>query len=144
MLIGKFCIFVITKLNDMKRMRKGLIVEKTYEWCVNKFGSPLKSGSVPDLEVSKNYRFKEAQGEYSERLITIYAHNCKSISGLIRVVIHEYTHFLQMPKINDMAKYDKLSKNFSYETHPMEIEAYESELKHYRTCYAYLKRNGVI
>lgn len=128
----------------MKRMRKGLIVEKTYEWCVNKFGSPLKSGIVPDLEINKNYRFKEAQGEYSERLITIYAHNCKSVSALIRVVIHEYTHFIQMPKINDMSKYHKLSNNFSYETHPMEIEAYESELKHYRTCYAYLKRNGVI
>lgn len=128
----------------MKRMRKSLIVEKTYEWCVNKFGSPLKSGIVPDLEISKNYRFKEFQGEYSERLITIYAHNCKSISGLIRVVIHEYTHFLQMPKINDMGKYNKLSEKFSYELNPMEIEARESELKHYRNCYAYLKRNGVI
>jgi hypothetical protein len=49
-----------------------------------------------------------------------------------------------MPKINDMGKYNKLSEKFSYETHPMEIEAYESELKHYRNCYAYLKRNGVI
>jgi tRNA isopentenyl-2-thiomethyl-A-37 hydroxylase MiaE len=125
-------------------MRKGLIVEKTYEWCVNKFGSPLKSGAVPDLEVSKNYRFKEAQGEYSERLITIYAHNCKSISGLIRVVIHEYTHFLQMPKMNDMSKYEKLSKKFSYETHPMEVEAYESELKHFRNCLKYLQRRNVI
>jgi uncharacterized protein YbgA (DUF1722 family) len=128
----------------MKRIRKGLIIEKTYEWCVNKFGSPLKSGITPDLEISKNYRFKDFQGEYSERLITIYAHNCKSISGLIRVVIHEYTHFLQMPKINDTRKYSKLSDKFSYESHPMEIEAFESELKHYRTCYAYLKRNGVI
>ena len=128
----------------MKRMRKSLIVEKTYEWCVNKFGSPLKSGIVPDLEISKNYRFKEFQGEYSDRLITIYAHNCKSISGLIRVVIHEYTHFLQMPKMNDMSKYEKLCKKFSYETHPMEIEAYESELKHFRNCLKYLQRRNVI
>jgi hypothetical protein len=125
-------------------MRKSLIVEKTYEWCVNKFGSPLKSGIVPDLEISKNYRFKEFQGEYSDRLITIYAHNCKSISGLIRVVIHEYTHFLQMPKMNDMSKYEKLCKKFSYETHPMEIEAYESELKHFRNCLKYLQRRNVI
>jgi hypothetical protein len=129
----------------MKKVRnKKQIVEATYEWCVNKFGSPLKSGIVPDLEVSKNYRFKEFQGEYSERLITIYAHNCKSVSGLIRVVIHEYTHFLQMPKINDMSKYEKLCKKFSYETHPMEIEAYESELKHFRNCLKYLQRRNVI
>jgi hypothetical protein len=129
----------------MKKVRnKKQIVEATYEWCVNKFGSPLKSGIVPDLEVSKNYRFKEFQGEYSERLITIYAHNCKSVSGLIRVVIHEYTHFLQMPKMNDMSKYEKLSKKFSYETHPMEIEAYESELKHFRNCLKYLQRRNVI
>jgi tRNA isopentenyl-2-thiomethyl-A-37 hydroxylase MiaE len=104
----------------------------------------LKSGIVPDLEVSKNYRIKGLQGEYSERLITIYAHNCKSISGLIRVVIHEYTHFLQMPKMNDMSKYEKLCKKFSYETHPMEIEAYESELKHFRNCLKYLQRRNVI
>jgi hypothetical protein len=129
----------------MKKVRnKKQIVEATYEWCVNKFGSPLKSGIVPDLEISKNYRFKDFQGEYSERLITIYAHNCKSISGLIRVVIHEYTHFLQMPKMNDMSKYEKLSKKFSYETHPMEIEAYESELKHFRNCLKYLQRRNVI
>ena len=129
----------------MKKVRnKKQIVEATYEWCVNKFGSPLKSGIVPDLEVSKNYRFKEFQGEYSERLITIYAHNCKSVSGLIRVVIHEYTHFLQMPKMNDMSKYEKLCKKFSYETHPMEIEAYESELKHFRNCLKYLQRRNVI
>lgn len=129
----------------MKKVRnKKQIVEATYEWCVNKFGSPLKSGIVPDLEISKNYRFKDVQGEYSERLITIYTHNCKSISGLIRVVIHEYTHFLQMPKMNDMSKYEKLSKKFSYETHPMEIEAYESELKHFRNCLKYLQRRNVI
>ena len=129
----------------MKKVRnKKQIVEATYEWCVNKFGSPLKSGIVPDLEISKNYRFKEFQGEYSERLITIYAHNCKSVSGLIRVVIHEYTHFLQMPKMNDMSKYEKLCKKFSYETHPMEIEAYESELKHFRNCLKYLQRRNVI
>jgi|LakMenE01Jun11ns_1017448.scaffolds.fasta_scaffold8679846_1 hypothetical protein len=129
----------------MKKVRnKKQIVEATYEWCVNKFGSPLKSGIVPDLEISKNYRFKDFQGEYSERLITIYAHNCKSISGLIRVVIHEYTHFLQMPKMNDMSKYEKLCKKFSYETHPMEIEAYESELKHFRNCLKYLQRRNVI
>jgi hypothetical protein len=129
----------------MKKVRnKKQIVEATYEWCVNKFGSPLKSGIVPDLEVSKNYRIKGLQGEYSERLITIYAHNCKSISGLIRVVIHEYTHFLQMPKMNDMSKYEKLCKKFSYETHPMEIEAYESELKHFRNCLKYLQRRNVI
>jgi hypothetical protein len=129
----------------MKKVKnKKQIVEATYEWCVNKFGSPLKSGIVPDLEISKNYRFKDVQGEYSERLITIYAHNCKSISGLIRVVIHEYTHFLQMPKINDMSKYHKLSEKFSYESHPMEIEAYESELKHFRNCLKYLQRRNVI
>jgi hypothetical protein len=87
---------------------------------------------------------KGDQGEYSERVITIYSHNCKTISALIRVVIHEYTHFLQMPKINDMGKYSKFALTYGYEEHPMEIEARESELKHYRTCYAYLKRNGVI
>ena len=125
----------------MKKVRnKKQIVEATYEWCVNKFGSPLKSGIVPDLEISKNYRFKDVQGEYSERLITIYAHNCKSISGLIRVVIHEYTHFLQMPKMNDMSKYHKLSEKFSYESHPMEIEAYAAEKIWNRKSLYYLRK----
>ena len=129
----------------LKKVRnKKLIVDAAYDWCVNKFGSPLKSGVVPDLVISKNYKIKHIEGDYAERIITIYAHNCKSVSALIRVVIHEYTHFMQMPKIYDMSKYYKLSEKYSYSTHPMEVDAYNAELKHFRNCLRYLQRRNVI
>jgi hypothetical protein len=127
----------------MGRVRnKKKIVELTYEWCCNKFGSPLKTKQYPALEIIAN-RNSRYSGEYSERVITINTALCKTRSSLIRVVIHEYTHFLQMPKLPDMKKYHDLFSIHGYGEHPMEIEAFNMELKHFRNCFKYLKRRKV-
>ena len=49
-----------------------------------------------------------------------------------------------MPKLRDMNKYSELYLIHGYKNHPMEIEAYQSELKHFRNCLKYLQRKGII
>jgi hypothetical protein len=127
----------------MKKVRnKKQIVEATYEWCCSKFGTPLKTNQFPTLGVVSKSKCDD-YGIYDSRHIEINTAKCKTVSSLIRVVIHEYTHFLQMPKIYDMGKYQKLYEIYGYYEHPMEIEAREAELKHFRNCLKYLQRRNI-
>jgi len=121
------------------------IIEETFNWCVNKFGTPLKNGELPDLNISY-VRNSDCFAYFCsvDREMTIYPFMIDSKSMLIRSVIHEYTHFLQMPNKKNYQKYTKLEKNFGYDNNPLEVEAYKAELKYYRTCYSYLKNNGIV
>lgn len=121
------------------------ILQQAFEWCVERFGSPLKNGDIPNFIISYE-RNSDCFGYYCslEKEIVIFPFEIQSKSMLIRSVIHEYTHFLQMPKTKEYPKYLKMEKKYGYENNPFEIGAYEAELKYYRTCYSYLKRNGVV
>jgi len=123
---------------------KQIIVE-TFNWCVEKFGTPLKNGELPDLNVSY-MRNSDCFAYFCsmDREITIFPYMIQSKSMLIRSVIHEYTHFLQMPHRKNYRKYTKLEENFGYDNNPLEVEAYEAELKYYRTCYSYLNTKGIV
>lgn len=118
------------------------ISEEVYFWCVNTLGTPLKSGIVPflyldfeNLEKSTNF------GQYWKRNITIYPYNMRSFKDIITTIIHEYAHFLQMPKKTDMKLYYNIH---DYVNHPMEIEAVEFEKKYYKKCYYYLRKRKII
>jgi len=121
------------------------IINETFNWCIEKFGTPLKNGELPDLNVSY-IRNSDCFGYYCsmDREITIFPYMIQSKSMLIRSVIHEYTHFLQMPHRKNYRKYTKLEENFGYDNNPLEVEAYEAELKYYRTCYSYLNTKGIV
>lgn len=121
------------------------IIEESFNWCVNKFGTPLKNGELPNLNILY-VRNSDCFAYFCsvDREITIHPFMIDSKSMLIRCVIHEYTHFLQMPHRKNYQKYTKLEKSFGYDNNPLEVEAYEAELKYYRTCYSHLKRNGIV
>lgn len=121
------------------------IAQEAFEWCVKKFGSPMRNKSVPELIISYE-RSSDCYGYYASatKEIVVYPFEIPSKSMMVRVIIHEYTHFLQMPKVRDHSKYNKLNKIHGYDGNPLEHEAYDNELKYYRSCYAYLKKRGVV
>jgi hypothetical protein len=119
------------------------IAKETFLWCINKFGNPLKT-LEPSLKVSFNKSNKYNYGLYYNRVISVFPLVCETERLIIRTVIHEYRHFLQMPKMSNMSQYSKLCEEFDYENHPLEIDAREFEKLHYPKCRAYLKRKGVI
>jgi len=113
------------------------IVDQTFEWCVNKFGSPLKSGETPKLRI----RFtgsKNLCGFYRKRELFVFPNNVTSLYDLVATVVHEYTHFLQMPKLNDMSKYYRLYEVDGY-YNEFEIEAFNAEKKYTKKVMKHLK-----
>lgn len=113
-----------TRTYNTKKATK--IANLAYQWCEMRFGHPLKT-VICDFKVSRDKRVKYMLGEYMERVIKIYVHNCKSYTEVIRTVIHEYTHYIQMPKLSDNSKYCKLDEKYGYIDNPFEVEARNAE-----------------
>jgi hypothetical protein len=77
-------------------------------------------------------------GHYLDRDIVIYVRNCTSYADVIRTVIHEYTHYLQMPKMTDNSKDYRMDKIYGYDNNPFEVEAVENEKKYYKVSKNYI------
>jgi len=127
----------------MDKKQAKIIANETFNWCIKKFGNPLKT-LKPSLKISFIKSNKCNYGLYNSRVITVFPLVCETERLIIRTVIHEYRHFLQMPKISNMSQYSKLCEEYDYENHPLEIDAREFEQLHYKSCRAYLKRKGII
>jgi len=92
----------------------------------------------PKIDTSHNNTYAmhsgepEAEGEHSASSIaeyhmgTIYLYlpNIKDEEGLLRALVHEYTHYTQ-----DSELFDKYKAMYSYNKDPFEIEAHKNEAK---------------
>lgn len=116
-----------------------LIAELAFEWCVKNWGSPLKTKKC-EFVVSYDRRVKKYAGYYLDRKIKVFPINCSSKKDLIKTVIHEYCHFLQMPCLTDKRHYYKMSESFGYKNNPYEVEAREFEKKFYEKCKKYIDK----
>jgi len=114
------------------------IAENAFIWCINEFGSPIKS--LPKLTVKTDKRIRKKYGQYINKEITIYLSTCKTKSKIVRTIIHEYTHFLQMPKAKDIKVYYKLLETFEYDKHPFELQARMYEKEYYNKCISDLEK----
>jgi len=114
------------------------IAKNAFIWCINEFGSPIKS--LPKLTVKTDKRIRKKYGQYINKEITIYLSTCKTKSKIVRTIIHEYTHFLQMPKSKDIKVYSKLLKTFEYDKHPFELQARMYEKNYYSKCISDLEK----
>ena len=90
----------------------------------------------PTIDTSHNNTYAmhsgepEAEGEHSETSIaeynqgTIYLYlpNIKDEEGLLRALIHEYTHYTQ-----DSELFEKYRAMYNYDEDPTEIEAHKNE-----------------
>ena len=65
---------------------------------------------------------KTSIAEYNKGTIYLYLPNIKNEEGLLRALIHEYTHYTQNSKL--FAKYKAM---YNYEDDPTEIEAHRNE-----------------
>ena len=113
---------------DYTKQELRQVVKDTFQWCVDNFGSPLKSGEVPKLRV----RFtggKNLCGYYYKRELFVFPDNLTNVHDLVATVVHEYTHFLQMPRLNDMTKYYKMYEVDGYDNE-FEREAFAAEKKY--------------
>lgn len=119
-----------------------LIAEETFNWCCQHLGTPIKS--FPKLKVITDRRYKQRFGEYENKEITVFLNTCRHRKDIIGTIIHEYTHFLQMPRKKDVDKYHRLSETHLYRSHPYEIEAEQYADFFTEPCLKHLRRKGVI
>jgi hypothetical protein len=114
------------------------VAELAFKWCQLKWGSPLKTKDC-DLVISYDRRYKRYYGSYVNRVIKVFPLNCKTKKDIIKTIIHEYCHFLQMPSLPDNRIYCKLDEEWGYDLNPFEVQAREFENKYYKKCKKFIK-----
>jgi len=125
---------------DVNQKKK--IGKLALEWCVKNFGSPLRFGRTPELKFSVK-RDPDDFGEYepNTKIIRIYLNSMSDAKDIVKTIIHEYCHFLQMPRAKDFTSYSKFSRSYGYDDNPLEVEAREYEKKYFRKCNNYVEKN---
>ena len=110
------------------------IISKVYPKIKKYYGKGKLDYPIIDTSYKNTYAMHsgepEAEGEHSATSIaeynmgTIYLYlpNIKDEEGLVRAIIHEYTHYTQDSEL--FAKYRDM---YSYDKDPTEIEAHKNE-----------------
>jgi hypothetical protein len=99
--------------------------EKYYYIVEQKYGNSKHHTHTPYIYICDEPVQDDIKGEYCFLFneITVYIQNIHSHEELVRVLIHEYQHYLQSPSW--MTRYYKMGH--TYDTHPYEVAAYKEE-----------------
>ena len=113
------------------------IVSETISWCEKNVGTKRKRLPLTFKVTSVPFCNERAYGQYdpTTNKITISHSECQNVKMIIRVVLHEYCHFLQ-----DMRSYSRVLREVGYNKHPMENEARVMETM-YSICFKDIKNN---
>jgi hypothetical protein len=114
-------------------LRIGRQVEK---WCRTNMGVNGRKKYQPVITYYKSIEGDNDMGEYRywDNEIIVYYNNCRTVSNLIRTIVHEWQHQLQ-----PMTKYEKIHNEVGYDDHPFEIEAEAVERKNYKQVWKHIK-----
>jgi Zn-dependent peptidase ImmA (M78 family) len=99
--------------------------EKYLNSVESMYGESNHHDHTPYVYICKDKIKEDTKGEYCFLLneITVYLNNIHSHEELIRVLIHEYQHYLQSPSW--FTRYYNMG--YRYDNHPYEIQAYNEE-----------------
>jgi hypothetical protein len=109
------------------------VVGETIAWCQNNLGTKRYGVSYSIRKLGK--RYTPAYGWYdgSRRTISIFRNHTPDVKMIVRVVLHEYTHYLQ-----NLRWYNNTLSKVGYDKHPQELEARGME-KLYSICWNEIK-----
>jgi len=124
-----------TKISSLSKYYVSKISDIVVEFCMLNLGKK-RNKSFPKIILS--YKNEEDWGCYDplEHTIYVYVKNIPNVSELSKTIIHEWTHSKQ----NIIGQYGVLYRKFGYDSHPMEIEAYDSEKIWNRKSLYYLRK----
>lgn len=110
------------------------VVCETILWCESNMGKKRKRTKL-NYKVLTQMKGEECYGMYdpSKNTIVVHRNMCQDVRTIVKVVIHEYTHFLQ-----DLRGYSKVLREVGYNRHPQEIEARGNE-KLFSNCWKEIK-----
>ena len=125
---------------------KARFVNEVLKWCMNNMDYPTGHKYYPQVKICYYKTKRNRFGDYTsnDRLIRIFINNHYSVEELINTVIHEYTHYLDMPFQKDQNEYNRYLKQIGYYDNPFEINARETADKYTLICLKDMKRKGLI
>ena len=125
---------------------KASFVNEVLKWCMKNMAYPTGHKYYPQMKICYYKTKRNRFGDYSSntRLIRIFINNHNSVEELVDTIIHEYTHYLQMPSQQDQKQYNMYLKQKGYYKNPFEINARESADKYTSICLKDMKRMGLI
>lgn len=111
------------------------IVCETIRWCETNMGTKRKKSPLTYKVSYGKIHPIDVYGLYdpTSNQIKLHLGLCHDVRTLIKVTLHEYTHFLQ-----NLRGYDKMLREVGYKNHPQEIEARESEMM-FSQCWKQIK-----
>jgi hypothetical protein len=125
---------------------KAKFVNEVLRWCMKNMDYPSGHKYYPQVKICY-YKTKHSRfGDYTSniRLIRIFINNHTSVEELVDTIIHEYTHYLQMPTQQDQKEYNRYLKQKGYYKNPFEINARETANKYTSICMKEMKRKGFV
>lgn len=125
---------------------KSKFVNEVLRWCMKNMDYPTGHKYYPQVKICYYKTKRNRFGDYASntRLIRIFINNHSSVEELIDTIIHEYTHYLDMPFQKDQKEYNRYLKQKGYYDNPFEINARETANKYTSICFKEMKRKGLI
>ena len=133
------------KQKQSLNVSKSKFISQVIEWCKQNLEHPKYHKYYPIVEVLY-YKNQKRNGVYlpANLTIKIFVNNHHNIETLVNTIIHEYTHYLQMPRKIDQLEYAKYNKYKGYFNNPYEVEAREKAAFYTPLCIDALKNLGCI
>lgn len=133
------------KKREKLNVSKAKFINQVIEWCKQNLEPPKYHKYYPVVEVLY-YKNQKRNGAYlpSNLTIKIFVNNHQNIEELVETIIHEYTHYLQMPRKVDQLNYAKYNKSKGYFENPYEVEARERAALYTPYCIKDLRSLGYL
>ena len=125
--------YLKTPTSDLSVSQIRTIVKETIMWCQENLGT--KSYDVDFSVRTLRNKTNPSYGCYdgARRTIMVYRNYTPTVKMIIRVVLHEYTHYLQ-----NLRWYGNVLSKVGYNKHPQELEARAME-DLYSQCWGEIK-----
>jgi hypothetical protein len=126
-------LYLKTPTSDLSVHQIRTIVKETIMWCQENLGT--KSYDVDFSVRTLRNKTNPSYGCYdgARRTIMVYRNYTPTVKMIIRVVLHEYTHYLQ-----NLRWYGNVLSKVGYDKHPQELEARSME-DLYSQCWGEIK-----
>jgi hypothetical protein len=126
-------LYLKTPTSDLSVQQIRTIVKETIMWCQENLGT--KSYDVDFSVRTLRNKTNPSYGCYdgARRTIMVYRNYTPTVKMIIRVVLHEYTHYLQ-----NLRWYGNVLSKVGYDKHPQEREARAME-ELYSQCWGEIK-----
>jgi len=126
-------LYLKTPTSDLSVHQIRTIVKETIMWCQENLGT--KSYDVDFSVRTLRNKTNPSYGCYdgARRTIMVFRNYTPTVKMIIRVVLHEYTHYLQ-----NLRWYGNVLSKVGYDKHPQELEARSME-DLYSQCWGEIK-----